>query len=90
MSQPFSQNNPGANASQSTVNYTPTPPNSLCTKNTGQTGRTRNHPTCPNTPHSLDTQTNNNKNKMRKLLLIETELTPPVINHLSSLCQASE
>eukprot|EP00983_Pelagomonas_calceolata_P084935 1156457-Pelagomonas_calceolata.AAC.4 len=59
MSQPLSQNYPGANARQSTVNYIPTQPNSPCTTDTGQTGKNRSHPTCPNTPHSLDTQINN-------------------------------
>eukprot|EP00983_Pelagomonas_calceolata_P061509 1146857-Pelagomonas_calceolata.AAC.1 len=54
MSQPLSHNIPGANASQSTVDYIPTQPNSPCTTDTGQTGKTRNPPSCPNAPHSLD------------------------------------
>eukprot|EP00983_Pelagomonas_calceolata_P050846 1142162-Pelagomonas_calceolata.AAC.2 len=88
MPQPLSQDYQRANASQSTVNYVPTQPNSPCITDTGLTGKSRNPPSCPNTPHNLDTQINKHKNK--KLLHIETELTPPVINPLSLLCQASE
>eukprot|EP00983_Pelagomonas_calceolata_P027447 861852-Pelagomonas_calceolata.AAC.1 len=65
MSHPFSQNNSGANASQSTANYISTQPNSPCTTGTGHTGKIRNPPTCPNTPHSLDTHKNNHKNKRK-------------------------
>eukprot|EP00983_Pelagomonas_calceolata_P019638 617555-Pelagomonas_calceolata.AAC.1 len=63
MSHPFSQNNPGANASKCTANYISTHPNSPCTTDTGHTGKIRNPPSCPNTPCSLDTQINNHKRK---------------------------
>eukprot|EP00983_Pelagomonas_calceolata_P062404 1147292-Pelagomonas_calceolata.AAC.1 len=90
MPHPFCHNSPGANASQSTANYISAQPNSPCTTDTGHTGKFRNPPSCPNTLHSLDTQINNHKNKKTKLLHIDAELIPPVINPLSSLCQASE
>eukprot|EP00983_Pelagomonas_calceolata_P025546 802951-Pelagomonas_calceolata.AAC.2 len=79
MSQPLSQVNPGASASQSTANYIPTHP---C-----QADNIFSPPTCPHTPHILDTQTNNPKIKM---LHTVAELTPPVINPLGLLCQGSE
>eukprot|EP00983_Pelagomonas_calceolata_P033755 1057572-Pelagomonas_calceolata.AAC.1 len=89
-SQTFSQNYQRANASQSTINYILTQPNSPCTTDNDQTGKIRNPPTCPNTPHSPGTQINNHKNKKKEILHIETELTPPVIKPLSLPCQASE
>eukprot|EP00983_Pelagomonas_calceolata_P048253 1140982-Pelagomonas_calceolata.AAC.2 len=51
-SQPHSQNNPVASASQSTANYIPIHPNYPCTTNPFQAGNILSPPTCPNAPHS--------------------------------------